>query len=75
GNGGDGGRGGNGGSGGTGGGGGGGPSAALVCVGSATIGVLQGTSLTGGHSGAGGASLASPGSVGLSTRAIGCNLF
>ncbi|MDB4955032.1 MAG: virulence associated protein [Myxococcales bacterium] len=63
-----------GGRGGHGGGGGGGPSAAVVCVGTATISIPQST-LTGGAGGAGGASLGNPGVDGTSTRAIGCSFF
>lgn len=63
-----------GGTGGTGGGGGGGPSAAAVCVGSATITIPQ-TMLNGGTGGTGGASIAAPGADGVSTRAIGCSFF
>lgn len=74
GNGGDGGVGGNGGNGGNGGGGGGGPSAAVVCVGTATMAVPEST-LTGGESGTGGASVATPGALGVSTRSIGCSFF
>jgi hypothetical protein len=69
-----GGRGGNGGAGGHGGGGGGGPSAAVVCIGTASIGIPQST-LTGGTGGAGGSSPALPGATGVSTRAIGCSFF
>jgi hypothetical protein len=69
-----GGRGGAGGSGGSGGGGGGGPSAALVCLGSATITVPQST-LTAGTAGLGGASAGNPGAPGLATRSIGCSFF
>lgn len=69
-----GGSGGNGGSGGQGGGGGGGPSAALVCVGTATIQVRAST-LESGVGGPGGASYGVPGKRGASTRSIGCALF
>jgi hypothetical protein len=74
GNGGPGGAGGVGGRGGHGGGGGGGPSAAAVCVGTATITVPQ-TMLIGGTGGEGGASLGNVGATGLSTRSIGCSFF
>ncbi len=69
-----GGRGGNGGGGGHGGGGGGGPSAAVVCVGSATIAIPQ-TTLTGGTGGTGGPSMGMAGADGVTTRAIGCSFF
>jgi len=63
-----------GGAGGEGGGGGGGASAALVCVGSATIAIPMST-VTGGSGGIGGPSLVNPGATGVSTRAIGCSFF
>jgi hypothetical protein len=69
-----GGNGGNGGNGGTGGGGGGGPSAAAVCVGSATITIPQ-SMLNGGTGGTGGTSAVAAGANGVSTLAIGCNFF
>jgi len=69
-----GGRGGNGGNGGPGGGGGGGPSAAVVCVGAASINVPQ-TMLVAGTGGAGGTSPANAGATGTSTNAIGCQFF
>jgi len=70
-----GGKGGDGGTGGHGGGGGGGPSAAVVCVGTGTISLLQSPMLTGGTGGAAGASPGNPGAPGLSTRSIGCSFF
>jgi len=70
-----GGKGGDGGNGGHGGGGGGGPSAGVVCVGTATISLLQGTMPAGGTGGAAGASSGNPGAPGLSTRSIGCSFF
>ena len=66
--------GGNGGKGGDAGGGGGGPSAAVVCVGTATITVPQST-LTSGQAGTGGTSRFSPGQDGVATRSINCSFF
>ena len=63
-----------GGAGGHGGGGGGGPSAALVCVGTATIAIPQST-VMGGTGGNGGSSPGNAGANGVSTRAIGCSFF
>lgn len=69
-----GGPGGRGGAGGHGGGGGGGPSAALVCIGTASIAIPQST-VEGGLVGDGGPSMGTAGMPGVSTRAIGCSFF
>ncbi|MGE3453819.1 MAG: hypothetical protein AB7O24_01770 [Kofleriaceae bacterium] len=69
-----GGHGGRGGNGGHGGGGGGGPSAALVCVGTATITIPQST-IKGGTGGPAGISSGNSGAPGLATPSMGCTFF